>query len=88
MRPRKTQREQHRTRTTPEREASVYIRTVLESVRDVNYLSSQDLREPYWESRGSGGADRLRLRWLTTLRKDDVRPNRNTRGCSADNMSA
>ncbi len=72
MRLKKMQREPHRTRTTAEREASVYIRTVLETVRDVSYLSSQDVREPYWASRGSESADRLRLRWLTTLRKNSV----------------
>ena len=65
MRPRTARREAHRAAQAAEREASVYVRTVLESVRDVSYLATNDAREP-WERRSSGSAERLRLRWLMT----------------------
>jgi hypothetical protein len=49
------------------REASVYVRTVLETVRDVSYVSPDVLHEPARvRRRSSGGAERLRLRWLET----------------------
>jgi len=65
MTPRKaTRKEQRRAADYADREASVYVRTVLETMRDVTYLSSQDRRGPDWSVRSSGSADRLRLRWL------------------------
>jgi hypothetical protein len=65
MTPRKASRkEQRRSADYADREASVYVRTVLETMRDVTYLPSQDMRGPHWSVRSSGSADRLRLRWL------------------------
>jgi hypothetical protein len=69
MPPRNPRRDAQRAAQAAEREASVYVRTVLEIVRDVSYLPSRDLRGP-WERRSSGGADRLRLRWLMTSPSD------------------
>jgi hypothetical protein len=71
MTPRKaTRKEQRRAADYADREASVYVRTVLETMRDVTYLPSHDVRGPEWPVRSSGSADRLRLRWLTAASQD------------------
>jgi hypothetical protein len=77
MRPRMARRDAHRAAEAAEREASVYVRTVLESVRDVSFLATRDGREP-WERRSSGSADRLRLRWLMTPPTDQHTSKRAT----------
>jgi hypothetical protein len=83
MTPRKaTRKEQRRAADYADREASVYVRTVLESMRDVTYLSSQDMRGPDWSVRSSGSADRLRLRWLTAPVHDG--PDAGARGARAN----
>ena len=66
MKPRKANRGARRAGDRrARREASVYVRTVLETVRDVSYVSPDMLREPSRaRRRSSGGAERLRLRWL------------------------
>jgi hypothetical protein len=66
MTPRKaTRKDLRRADEYADREASVYVRTVLETMRDVTYLPSPNVRGPDWPVRSSGSADRLRLRWLT-----------------------